>query len=50
MQGFLYHVPALDAATLIGSATILGTAAVLACLLPARRAARIAPMSVLGEE
>lgn len=50
MQGFLYKVPALDFGALLGSAAVLGLAAVLACVLPARRAARVAPTAVLGEE
>jgi predicted permease len=50
MQAVLFHVPALDAATLAGAATLLGAVSLAACLLPSDRAARISPMEALAEE
>jgi len=48
MQGVLFGVPGLHLASLAATAAVLGTATLLACLLPALRAARVSPMSVLG--
>jgi predicted permease len=50
MQAVLFHVPALDVATLAGAATLLGAVSLAACLLPSDRAARISPMEALTEE
>jgi len=50
MQAVLYHVPALDAATLAGVAVLLGAVSLAACMLPSDRAARISPMEALVEE
>jgi predicted permease len=50
MQAVLFHVPALDAATLAGAATLLGAVSLAACILPSDRAARISPMEALVEE
>jgi putative ABC transport system permease protein len=49
MQAILFHVPADSAAILAGSATIIAVVALAACLLPARRAARISPIQALAE-
>jgi putative ABC transport system permease protein len=47
---FLYGVQPRDATTLIGSAALLASIAVLAGYLPARRASRLDPMVALREE
>ena len=49
MQAVLFHVRALDGMTLAGAAVIVLLASLVACLLPARRAARISPMQALAE-
>ncbi|HTG31323.1 MAG TPA: ABC transporter permease [Thermoanaerobaculia bacterium] len=50
MQSVLFQVPALHVATLVGTAAILGTVSLIACLLPSDRAARISPMEAMIEE
>ncbi len=50
MQAVLFQVPPLHVATLAGSAAILGVVALIACLLPSDRAARISPMEAMIEE
>jgi predicted permease len=50
VSSLLFGVSANDAATLAAVAAILGLVGGLACLLPARRAARLDPMSVLRAE
>ena len=50
MQAILFHVPAHSSAILAGSATIIAIFALAACLVPARRAARISLMKALAEE
>jgi putative ABC transport system permease protein len=47
MQTMLFELHGLDALTFAGAALILGAAALLACYLPARRAARISPLAAL---
>ena len=44
---FLYGVTAYDALTFAAVPLVLGAVAALACVLPARRAARIDPLRVL---
>jgi putative ABC transport system permease protein len=46
----LYNVHPWDAATLASAAALLAAAALAAGYVPARRAARIDPASVLGVE
>jgi putative ABC transport system permease protein len=48
LQSVLFHTSGLDPVTFLGAAALLGTAALLASYLPARRAARIAPLVALG--
>jgi putative ABC transport system permease protein len=48
--GLLFGVPPHDPATLAAAAAVLGLAALLACALPARRAARIDPAQALRDE
>jgi predicted permease len=50
LQGLLYGVGPWDAATYAGAATALGVVALVATLLPARRAAAIAPLIALQDE
>jgi hypothetical protein len=49
MQAILFHVPAHSSAILAGSLSIIAVVAFAACLLPARRAARISPIEALAE-
>ena len=48
--GLLFEVPPHDPATLATAAAVLTAAALLACALPARRAARIDPAQALRDE
>ncbi|MCW5981447.1 MAG: ABC transporter permease [Bryobacteraceae bacterium] len=50
MTGMLYGVSAGDPATLIGVALTLTAVALVAILVPARRAARVAPVAALRSE
>ena len=49
MQTVLFQVPALDAGLLAGVAGIMALTSLVACLLPAHRAARISPMQALAD-
>jgi putative ABC transport system permease protein len=50
MSGVLYRVPPTDAATFGGVIVLLGTVALIACIVPAARAANVDPMIVLREQ
>ncbi|MCB9383334.1 MAG: ABC transporter permease [Bryobacterales bacterium] len=50
LEATLFEVSPLDPATLIAAPLILLTAALLACAIPARRAARVDPCSALRSE
>ena len=50
LQGMLYRVSPTDALTFLGVSSLLALTALLACLLPARRAAKVDPvMAMRGE-
>lgn len=47
MSGLLYGISPFDGATLAAAVATLGTVGLLACWLPARRAARLPPAEAL---
>jgi predicted permease len=50
METVLFHVPAMNLAIFGGAAGVMGVVALVACLLPSVRAARISPMEALVDE
>jgi len=50
MQSILFGVQPLDLTAFLAVAAVLLAAAILACFLPARRAASVSPMRVLRTE
>jgi len=50
MQSVLFGVPAIHLASLIASALVIAAVSLIACLIPARRASRIDPMTALRAE
>jgi putative ABC transport system permease protein len=46
----LFGVPGFHLATLLGTALVLGTVAMVSCFIPARRASRVDPMIALRAE
>jgi putative ABC transport system permease protein len=49
LQSLLFGVRAFDVPTFVGATAILAAVAIVACLIPARRATRVAPAIVLRE-
>ena len=49
MQSILFHVRANSSAILAGSAGVIAIVALVACLVPAQRAARISPIEALAD-
>jgi predicted permease len=49
MQTVLFHVPAFNLAILSGAAGVMGLVSIVACLLPAHRAARTSPVEALRD-
>jgi ABC-type antimicrobial peptide transport system permease subunit len=50
IRGFLYGVGALDPVTFLGVPLILGVVALVAALVPARRASRVNPVQALKSD
>jgi ABC-type antimicrobial peptide transport system permease subunit len=50
MSGVLYGVPPTDLPTFAAVVLLLGTVALIACVVPAARASRVDPMIVLREQ
>ena len=50
LQRFLFEVQPIDVSTFIAVAILIGLASIGACLMPARRAARVDPMVALRAE
>jgi len=50
LGSLLYQVQPTDPATLVLGPLVMGTVALLACYLPARRASRVDPMEALRHE
>jgi len=50
MQGVVFGVPTLHLGTLLGTAVVITAVAVVACLIPARRASRVDPMIAMHAE
>ncbi len=50
IRTILFHVPAFDPAVVGGAVALIGLTSIVACLLPARRAARMSPVEALAQE
>jgi predicted permease len=50
LASFLYGVPTSDVATFVAMTTILTAVALVACVIPARRAMRVNPIAALRQE
>jgi ABC-type antimicrobial peptide transport system permease subunit len=50
MRAVLFQVPAHSTAILTSSAAVIAAISFSACLLPARRAARISPVQALADQ
>jgi ABC-type antimicrobial peptide transport system permease subunit len=50
LESFLYGISSVDGMTYAGVALLLGLVALIACLIPARRAASVDPLVALRSE
>ena len=50
LESLLFRVPAMHGATIAATIAVMTTVSLTACLLPARRAARMSPMEALADE
>jgi len=50
MSSLLYRVASNDASTLVAASVVLTAVAILACVVPVRRATRVDPIVALGYE
>jgi len=50
MQSVLFGVPTLHLAILFGTALVMSTVSLVACLIPARRATKVDPVIALRAE
>jgi putative ABC transport system permease protein len=50
MKSVVFGVPALHLGSLVGTALVMTVVSLVACLIPARRAARVDPMIALRAE
>jgi ABC-type antimicrobial peptide transport system permease subunit len=49
ISGFLFEMAPLDPATVAGAVALLASIALLACWIPARRAAQVDPLTALRD-
>jgi putative ABC transport system permease protein len=50
ISSFLYDVPTADLRTFAATTVVLGVVALVACMIPARRAMRVQPASAIRSE
>jgi ABC-type antimicrobial peptide transport system permease subunit len=50
MQSILFDVPTMPIAALFGTALLMSSVSLIACLIPARRATKVDPMITLRAE